>query len=206
MNFQTMCKLALAAAVAGGLFSAEDSFTNGDPYSGITYERPGLPSTPGGYRSSTFTPGAELTGAASDFAGTQFGVGALKYRYGDATDSTINLTPAGYTARSLSLVPQVVTGTALGLVSRDGRFEMGSFWNFTVPKAGESILLGIAGTGGPDFVDRLQLRFGNNVVTGQLGFRSSRSRAAAAPTPVRCWVAWPCRTSTPSGRRRTIWA
>jgi hypothetical protein len=209
MNFKRMGRLALAAVLAassvaagaepgtfeqrnfwmegtfpwGAGFTGEDLFTNGDPYSGITYERPGFPSTPGGYYPSTFTPGAERTGPATDFLGTQFGLGGLKFRYGDATDATSNLTPPGYTARGLSTSPQPVPGTLLGVLSRDGRFDMDSAWNFTVPKAGESIVFGIGGTGGPDYIDRLQLRFGSDFLTGQPGFRfEQQSRSGSTLT------------------------
>ena len=122
---------------------------------------------------------------APDFLGTQYGSGGLQFRHGDATDSTSNLTPAGYTAHSLSLAPQVVPGTALGLVNRDGWFNIDSAWNFAVPKPGEAILLGLAGTSGPDYIDRLRLRFVSDVTTGQPRFsfeRESRSGSTLTRT------------------------
>jgi len=196
MNFTRVGRLALAAVLAAGsvaaqadlstfelryfsiegtltsgpYFSGEDAFANGDPYTGITYTRPGFSDTPGGYLPSTFTPGAERTGPASDFLGTQFGFGGLKFRDGDATDATSNLTPAGYASRSLALAPQPVALTGLGLVHRAGWFDVFSAWNFAVPNAGESILLGLTGTGGPDYIDRLRLRFASDVLTGQPRF------------------------------------
>ena len=97
-------------------WQGSDQFNNGDPYTGLTYERKasGFPTVSGSYRPSTFTPGAEKSGAASDFVGTQFGGGGLSFRRGDAIESTTNLTPVGAKSYSTTLQPAVVSGTALG--------------------------------------------------------------------------------------------
>ena len=94
----------------------QDAFNNGNPYTGISYESSfnGVlqSTTAGGYSASSFTAGAERSGAAADFAGTTFGVGGLSFRRGDATLNTSNLTPAPYNSYSLSLIPSVPTGTS----------------------------------------------------------------------------------------------
>lgn len=143
-----------------------DQFNNGVPTTGITYVRPDSTSFAGSYQASTFTAGAELTSAAADFIGTNYGAGSLAFRYGDSTVTTNNLTPAGYQAHSLSLSTGVVPNTALGLVSRDSGFTTFSLWNYSMLQPGESFQTTLGGTGGFAYLDRLQLRVGSNYLTG----------------------------------------
>ncbi len=149
-----------------------DNFNNGDPYTGLTYERnaSGFPTVAGAYQASTLTAGAELNGAGSDFVGTHYGVGGLAFRLGDSIDTTNNLTPAGTSARSTILRPSIVAGTALGLLPKSGGFEMFSVWNYAPLQAGESLALVIAGTNGPNYTDRLNLAMRSDYATGAVTF------------------------------------
>lgn len=149
-----------------------DNFNNGDPYTGLKYETvaSGSATKAGGYQASTFTSGAELNGAGSDFLGTHYGVGGLSFRRGDATDSTSNLTPAGTSAFSTVLRPSIVSGTALGLLPKSGGFDMFSVWNYAPLQAGESLALVIAGTNGPNYTDRLNLAMRSDYATGEVTF------------------------------------
>ena len=150
--------------------NGHDAFNNGDPYTGIVYERNfNQPSLPGGYVASTFTPGAEKTGAASDFAGTQFGVGSLSFRRGDAIETTNNLSPANTKAYSTILRPAVVPNTALGLANKSDGFHIVSVWNYAPLQAGESIAMVLGGTNGPNYTDRINLAMRSDYATGQTG-------------------------------------
>jgi hypothetical protein len=169
-------------------YTGKDAFNNGNPLTGITYQplfnqSPNGTTVAGGYSASTFTAGAELTGAASDFLGGK-GVGSLAFRAADGVKGNSNLTPAGYDSYSLSLAPTVPAGTADGLVSNNGSFDLYAVWNYATPLAGESFMLGLLGTpNSSNYVDRLQLRFGASVTTGQLAVtfeQQTRSTASGS--------------------------
>jgi len=97
-------------------------------------------------------------------------VGGLSYRLGDAADSTNNLTPSPYAARTLSLATTAVPATALGLADRQQGFNLMSLWNFSVPSLGESLSFGLGGSnaglgsdGATNYRDRLQIRYTTNL-------------------------------------------
>lgn len=147
-----------------GHFDGEDLFNNGDPTTGISY---GNGFAGGWIASPSFGPGAELNGPASDFLGKD-GLGSLAFRYGDAGKSTTNLVPAGFDNYSLSLAASgVPNSSGLGLVHKDGGFSVFSAWDYGALQPGESLQLSINGTGAPNFVDRLTLRYGSRYDTGQ---------------------------------------
>ncbi len=149
---------------------AFDRFNNGNPLNGISYQplfngSPNGSATIGSYTSNAgFAPGSERSAPAADFVGTNFGVGGLSFRVGDAIKTTSAVTPAGFDSYSLTLSPQTVAGTALGLVARNASFDLLSVWNASSLQLGESIMLAVSGTGNPNYVDRLQVRFGSNAL------------------------------------------
>lgn len=151
--------------------SSDDLFANGSPASGLLFQTPTGP-VAGVYGATVanFSAGAERAGVASDWLGQQFGVGGLSFRYGDAVNSTTNLTPAPYQSRSLSLTTAAVPGTALGLVDSQRGFNLMSLWSFSSLAAGESLQLSLGGTsnsvgtdGANNYRDRLQIRYTANL-------------------------------------------
>jgi hypothetical protein len=151
-----------------------DPFNNGIPLSGIVHQAllNGAPygsPVAGTYNSNAFSgfgAGTESNGHALDFLGTTYGVGSLAFRPGDAGANNTNLTPAGASTSSLVLQPTVPASTALGLVGRDSGFDLVSVWNYSSMQPGEVIGLTLTGSGGPDYVDRLQIRIGSAYGTG----------------------------------------
>jgi MYXO-CTERM domain-containing protein len=177
--------------------TGSDRFNDGNPLTGMVYQPlfnggPNGATQAGGYGATTFTAGAETPGAAGDFLGSQFGVGSLAFRSGDATVNTNNLTPAGTVSTSLSLAPSAPPGTAFGLVGSTSGFGVNSVWNYAALQPGESVQITLAGSGGSNYVDRLQLRYGTNYATGQafISFeQQTRSNFPAAPVFTRTTLA-----------------
>ncbi len=157
-----------------GTIGAEgsDGFNNGNPLAGISYQQmvngsPNGAAVEGGYTAfGTFTAGAELAGAAPDFLGTTYGVGSLAFRSGDAALNNSNLTQPGTVVSSLSLVTTPPAATALGLVANTQGFSLQTVWDYGSMLPGESILMALTGSGGSNYVDRLQIRYGANFNTG----------------------------------------
>jgi hypothetical protein len=151
----------------GGHIEGFDDFANGDPATGISYATPTGTVAGGWGLSQPIGPGAELNAPDSDFLGRQFGNGSLALRYSDAIRTTSNLTPPGFDSYSVSLYPSAVPNSpGLGAVFKDGRFEVFAAWNYRVLQPGESLQLSITGTGWPNYVDRLTLRYGSRLDTG----------------------------------------
>lgn len=150
----------------------QDKFINGNPLSGMVYQ-PLLTGAPnggpvtGGYAVfGAFSPGRELTGPDSDFLGTNLGIGRLSFAAADAALNNTNLTLAGSSVASLGYRPVPPSGSALGLVQRTSGFEYYSVFNYSAMLPGESIQVALGGSGGTDYVDRLQLRYGTAFATG----------------------------------------
>jgi hypothetical protein len=159
-------------SASNGAYSSADRFNNGNPLSGLVLQplfngNPNGAPQVGTYAATgTFAPGRELTGAASDFLGTTLGIGSLAYARSDAAATTSNLTPAGYTSQTVALRPVAPSATALGLVGRAQGFDFLSVWNYTALQPGEALFQSLGGSGGTNYVDRLQIRYGLAVDTG----------------------------------------
>jgi hypothetical protein len=151
---------------------SQDIFTNGNPLAGMVHQplfngmANGAPVTGGYAVLGTFGAGRELTGPAPDFLGSNFGVGRLTFAAADAASNNTNLSLAGTNVSSLSYRPVTPTGTAFGLVGRSSGFDSFSVFDYSALLPGEAILVALAGSGGTDYVDRLQVRYGTSYATG----------------------------------------
>ncbi len=178
----------------------EDRFNNGNPLSGAQYQgyyNGGLNGAAqvGTYAATgTFAPGRELTGAASDFVGNASGVGSLAFAASDAAVNTSNLTPAGYASSVVALRPVNSAGNAIGLVGRSQGFDFTTVWNYSSLQPGEVLFHSLAGSGGTNYVDRLQIRSGKAVDTG-LAFINFETQSSNAGVLTRTLLG----SVTPSG-------
>jgi hypothetical protein len=110
-----------------------DNFDNGNPLAGGTYG--GGVTGSGSYAAfGNLTAANELTGPATDFFGTTYGVGGLRFRQQDAALNPSNLDAPGTTTLSSRLA--LDNPGAGSLLNKNQSFEASTYWNFVVPDAG----------------------------------------------------------------------
>jgi hypothetical protein len=143
------------------LIRSNDRFNDGNPLSGPAYT--GLAASLS-YTAvnAGFSPGSELAGAASDFFGTTYGVGQLRFSMADATPTPSNLDAAGTAGMSNRLVlNNPGSGSLLNLAQS---FEVTTYWNFATPDAGTTYGIRLSdnpfslATPGTPFNDLIDLR------------------------------------------------
>ncbi len=140
-----------------------DGFANGAPLQGNAYDRPAAyENIQYAQTIGQFSAGAELNGAAGDYFGTTYGVGALSFRAADAVPAPTNLDAPGVIGTALRM--QLLDPPGAGsLLNRAQSFETGSYWNFVAPAvAGESygMRLSDAPLGGGAYNGMAMLRVG----------------------------------------------
>lgn len=180
-------KLEISTSVQGPQIvgsQSDDSFNNGNPLSGLVHQpllngNPnGAPVTGGYTQFGTFSPGRELSGPASDFLGG-FGIGSLAFARADAAINNTNLTPAEASVSTLTLRTAAPSGTSLGLVARNSGFSFFNAINYSAMLPGEVFQIAVNGSGGANYVDRLQIRYGTAFATGLpfINFETQSSNA-----------------------------
>ena len=150
-----------AGSPTNARIQSNDFFNNGDPLSGPAYV--GLAANVG-YTAvnAGFTPGSELTGAAGDYFGINYGVGRLRFSSADAALSPTNLDTAGTVGLANRLI---LSNPGSGsLLNQADSFEVSTYWNFATPAAGTAYGMRLSdnpfttGTAGTSFNDRIDLR------------------------------------------------
>lgn len=113
-----------------------DTFANGDPLLGTAYTSTAGVSGTASYigLNKGFSAGSEMTGPASDFYGTQFGVGGLQFHRVDAVPVPTNLDAPGTVSTANRLILRDPAGTPL--LNQAQSFEVNTYWNFVTPEAG----------------------------------------------------------------------
>lgn len=178
-----------APSNGGYSYNGRDVFNNGNPNSGMVYVDKGTTAATvaggltGGYTQSvgTFSAGSELTGPAPGPIGSAegLGIGGLNFKLADAGTNSSNLTPAGYTNKTIDLNakfldpraganPQVAGARYEGILFQNTGWNVFSLWDLQSPSAGASYSMRVNAGGVPNslvFRDMLDLR----VVTSLAG-------------------------------------
>lgn len=145
-----------------------DFFTNGNPLVGPDYKNGS--SGPGNYLVfGTPSPGAELSGPATDWFGQTFGIGRMTFQQADAAPSPTNLDAPGMVNMRESLI---LRAPATPVLTPSQQWEVETYWNYTLPDANSTYGIRLSdntqtlNTPGLPYNDFIDLRLVRSTVNG----------------------------------------
>ena len=150
-----------------------DFFNNGSPLVGPAYIN-GVTGTAAYAAFGSPSIGAELSGPAGDFFGTQLGAGRMRFQLADAAASPSNLDAAGTVTMRESLF---LTNPATPLLTKSQTWEVEAYWNYALPDVGSVYGLRISDnplsviTQGTPFNDQIDFRLVRNGSTPVVSLR-----------------------------------